>query len=110
MFPDEIDLTLDRHSRGILKMTLKGFEMTYDTKTGVFEFMGEKLIPSVNKSDIRIRIYVDRTSIEIFLNDGEYYIGKAILPQAGVKPMELQTKSGKLIFSQLKVFELKSIW
>lgn len=59
---------------------------------------------------IRLQILVDRTSIEIFANDGRIYmpIG-TILPQENTN-LELFTKGGDTKLNSLDLFQLKSAW
>jgi sucrose-6-phosphate hydrolase SacC (GH32 family) len=91
-----------------------------------------KLKPVDDK--VRLRILADRTSLEIFANDGRVYIPvrmpidsrglsilfshsrKAFLPDADelAKPdergLEVFTRGGNIKISSLKIHELKSIW
>ncbi|MHC4426491.1 MAG: GH32 C-terminal domain-containing protein [Planctomycetota bacterium] len=91
-----------------------------------------KLKPADGK--VRLRILADRTSLEIFANDGRVYMPvrmpidgrglsivfsnsrKAFLPDvdAAAKPdergLEIFTRGGNIKISSLKIHELKSIW
>jgi sucrose-6-phosphate hydrolase SacC (GH32 family) len=59
---------------------------------------------------IRLRILVDRTSVEVFGNDGEVVIPCCFLP-AGTSPsLEFFSHGGTAQIAFLKVHALKSIW
>jgi len=68
---------------------------------------------------IRLRILVDRMSVEIFANNGRIYMpirnSKLFMPGEGSNKMEERglavfTKGGITMIHSLKVHELKSIW
>lgn len=59
---------------------------------------------------IRLRILLDRTSIEIFANDGSVYMPIGVIPPDGNKSLELYTKGAPVHVNTLEVYELKSIW
>ncbi|HCO92660.1 MAG TPA: 2,6-beta-D-fructofuranosidase [Phycisphaerales bacterium] len=59
---------------------------------------------------IRLRILVDRVSIEIFANDGRIYMPIRAIPESDERTLEVFTKAGNIKISSLKIRELKSIW
>jgi sucrose-6-phosphate hydrolase SacC (GH32 family) len=59
---------------------------------------------------IKLRMLVDRTSIEWFLNDGQESHAFCYLPAVGSKPLELCAKGGEARIVTLMVYELRSAW
>ncbi|MGB5849093.1 MAG: glycoside hydrolase family 32 protein, partial [Ignavibacteriaceae bacterium] len=59
---------------------------------------------------IRLRILVDKVSIEIFANDGRIYMPIRSLPQGNERGVEIFTKGGDITVNSLVINELKSIW
>ncbi|MDP6637390.1 MAG: glycoside hydrolase family 32 protein [Phycisphaerae bacterium] len=59
---------------------------------------------------LKLRILVDRTSIEVFANDGELSMSSCFLPDKQETPLELYAKSGDVAIKSLKVRKLKSAW
>ena len=59
---------------------------------------------------IHMRLLIDRTSIEVFVNHGEISGANCILPQENGAPPKLYVNGGDAIIKSLKVRELKSIW
>jgi sucrose-6-phosphate hydrolase SacC (GH32 family) len=59
---------------------------------------------------IRLRILVDRVSIEIFANDGRVYMPIRAIPGSDEKGIEVFTKGPGTRINSLTVHELKSIW
>jgi fructan beta-fructosidase len=59
---------------------------------------------------IRLRILVDRTSIEIFGNDGGIYMPIGVIPPGENRSLEVFSKGGGVKVNSLKVYELRSVW
>jgi len=59
---------------------------------------------------IRLELLVDRTSIEIFSNDGGIYMPIGVILTDNSKSIEIFTKGGNTEVKSLEVYELNSIW
>ena len=59
---------------------------------------------------IKLQILVDRTSIEIFVNDGEYYMPMGSIPADDNKSLGVYAKGGEAKIVSLVVNELESAW
>jgi len=59
---------------------------------------------------VKLRILLDRTSIEVFGNDGEVSMTSCILPKNKVTPLALHAKGGPAHITSLTVRKLRSIW
>jgi len=64
------------------------------------------LKPSIGR--IRLQVLLDRTSIEVFGNDGEAVMSSCFLPEAGDKSLETYATAGSVGIVSLRVFELSS--
>jgi len=53
---------------------------------------------------------MDRTSIEIFANDGRIYMPIGVILADNSKSLEIFTKGGNTEVQSLEVFELNSVW
>jgi fructan beta-fructosidase len=58
---------------------------------------------------VKLHIFVDRSSVEVFANDGEKVMTDRIYPPAGSTGIELYTTGGGKVVS-LTVWQLQSIW
>jgi len=67
-----------------------------------------KLSPVDGK--LKLRILVDRTSIEVFANDGGVSITSCFLPKEKSTGLEFYTKDGNVTIRSLRVSKLKSSW
>ncbi|MGD0088926.1 MAG: glycoside hydrolase family 32 protein [Planctomycetota bacterium] len=67
-----------------------------------------ELIPVNNR--IRLQILLDRTSIEVFGNDGKLSMTSCFLPKVKDKSLEVYAAGGEVKLVSLNVYELKSAW
>ena len=59
---------------------------------------------------VHMRLLVDRTSIEVFVNHGEITGANCILPKEESGPPKIYINGGDAFIHSLKVRELESIW
>ncbi|MDR1861156.1 MAG: glycoside hydrolase family 32 protein [Bacteroidales bacterium] len=94
------------HSR-----TYEGVEIRYDATKYVLSCMSAqvKLIPE-DTNIITLEILLDRTSIEIFANNGKTVITNAILQNPAARNVTLYNTGGELIIKKLEIYPLRSIY
>jgi fructan beta-fructosidase len=59
---------------------------------------------------IALRLLVDRTSVELFAEDGTVVFSCCYLPEACDHPLEFYTKGNSTLIATLVINELRSIW
>jgi len=59
---------------------------------------------------VKVRLFVDTSSIEVFVNDGEVVLTSLILPTAGQRQLELNVEQGELRRASLSAWKLASAW
>jgi fructan beta-fructosidase len=59
---------------------------------------------------VKLHIFVDRSSVEVFGNDGETVISETIFPKPGSDGIELYSRDGRARVLKLDVWNLKSIY
>jgi len=57
-----------------------------------------------------LRILLDRTSLEVFANDGEVSMTSCLLPAKQNTPLELYAKGAEVRVESLTVHKLRSTW
>ncbi|MCY8387814.1 GH32 C-terminal domain-containing protein [Bacillus inaquosorum] len=60
--------------------------------------------------NIKMRIFVDRSSVEVFGNDGQQVITDIILPDRSSKGLELYAVNGGVKLISLTIYPLKKVW
>jgi sucrose-6-phosphate hydrolase SacC (GH32 family) len=99
-----------------LRINVASGELTLDrTKSGIVDFHRE--FPAVSRAPIRLnddelelRIFVDTSSIEVFVNGGETVLTSLILPEPGSRGIELNVERGVLRQVEIDAWNLKSAW
>jgi fructan beta-fructosidase len=61
-------------------------------------------------SSVKLHIFLDRSSIEVFANDGETVLTDRIYPSLGSDALEVYSDSGNSQISSLRTWKLGSIW
>jgi len=89
---------------------IRGVPVVYNAKKNELSCGRPKAKLKPIDGKIRLRILVDRVSIEVFANDGRVYMPIRAIPEGNQKRIEILTKSGKTKVNSLEVHELKSIW
>jgi sucrose-6-phosphate hydrolase SacC (GH32 family) len=101
------------------------FEPSADTNT-VFDLRGVKVVYDAGEQTltchdlqtplapldktIRLRILLDRTSIEAYGNGGRVYLPRCVLPDDDNRSLNASCSGGEVRARLLRVHELKSAW
>lgn len=59
---------------------------------------------------VRLHIYVDQSSIEVFANEGEVTMSALMLPNPDSLGIEIFSQNGAVNLTSFRAWELKSIW
>lgn len=105
---DGLDLyaSFDRSTTEAFQIDIRGQRISY--KEGAFHFDG-KTIPTLNKNKVNLRVLLDRTTIEIFVDDGFNVFSTYVTPYT--KDNEVMVSSSQsTVFDVFEVHGLSSIW
>lgn len=73
------------------------------------KFLTAPLQPQDGKM-IRLHVFVDQSSIEVFANDGVVTMSALMFPNSDSLGIELFSENGQVYLADLKAWELDSIW
>ena len=93
-----------------LGFNLRGVMVSYDAKKQELSCKGNKAALKPVDGKIRLRLMVDRTSIDIFGNDGRLYMPMGVIVPEDNLSLEAYAKGGSAKINALEVHELKSAW
>ncbi len=87
-----------------------GTEILYNVKRGTLSVLGNTvpIVPVNNK--ISFEILLDRSSIEIFANNGQTVISNCFTPDEGADDLVLFTNGGELGVDKLDIYKMESVW
>lgn len=98
----------DSHDFG---MNINGYEITY---SNLFNDLNKINYPVAKDKIFKMEAIIDKTIIEIYINDGELYFVKPFHSSAAEKQIKAFARGGepghKSILKKLEVHELNSVW
>ncbi|MCF8341230.1 MAG: glycoside hydrolase family 32 protein [Chitinophagaceae bacterium] len=104
-----IDLSMEFLGNSNLKLNVRGLDVVYDPILGIITYEKTTIpAPKVNGL-VKLRILLDRTSIEIFVNEGAGVATNYAVPNPENKNISVESTGNEKI-KQLTIHELKSIW
>jgi sucrose-6-phosphate hydrolase SacC (GH32 family) len=89
---------------------LRGERLLYSAKNRTLSFLGKSAPVDLIDGRVRLRILVDRTSVEVFANDGRVPMSFCWLPKPEPRRLGLFVGGGVTKIVSLRVHELKSAW
>jgi len=89
---------------------LRGVCVSFDIKKQELSCKGSIGLLRTEGDRIRLRMLVDRTSIDIFGNDGRLYMPMGVAIDPSNRSLELSAEGSGAFINGLEVSELKSIW
>lgn len=111
-----VKIGVGNNQQTVIGYEVKNEELYVDRrKSGLVDFSG--LFPQLNKGPLRkskdntlkLHIFVDNSSIEVFANDGQTVISSKIYPDPSSTGIEFFSTKGSIKIKSVKVWELQSI-
>ncbi len=90
--------------------TIRGTEVTFDVAAGKLACLDKTSPLSPVDGVIRLELLVDRTSIEIFANDGEVYMPMGVILPDENQSIRIIAEGGLVKVESLDVHLLRSAW
>lgn len=108
---DLIDIELEflAESGGRIAFNLREFEVSYDVDSRSLSSCETSARLSSVNGVIQLRILLDRSSLEVYGNNGEIYIPHVVFPQADDRFLSM-TCASKTKIDYLRVHEMRSSW
>ena len=107
---DLFDIAMDVELGESTEFGLRLHETAIAYANGKVTSLGAGANATSKEGRIKLRILVDRTSIETFVNDGEAALPCCFVPKKQDTGLELYAKGGNAKIRSLRVSKLKSIW
>ncbi|MGV3615208.1 MAG: glycoside hydrolase family 32 protein [Fimbriimonas sp.] len=106
----EFETTIEPGTDGVIELNVRGVPITYDAAKGEISCLDRRarLLPIDGK--VQLRVLVDRTTIDIFGNDGRLYMPMGKILDAKDQALSVTPKQGKPKILDLRHYRLKSIW
>ena len=95
---------------GQVVFNVRGTEIVYDAKEQRLSCLGKSAVLEPVGSKIKLQVLIDRSSIEIFGNDGLVTMFYIVSPDPANKTLGLSTSQGEVKIVSMDVYEMASIW
>jgi sucrose-6-phosphate hydrolase SacC (GH32 family) len=106
----EIAAELTPGNAKLITFNLRGVQVVYDVASQQLSCLGRKAaLPPLN-GKVTLRMFVDRTSVDIFGNGGRLYMPLGMALSPGNQSLSLQAQGGEARVDSLTVYPLKSAW
>ena len=89
---------------------LRGEKVVYNAQSKTLSCGNVRTSLKPEKGAVHLRILLDRTSIEVFGNNGRVYIPRCIMPKDDNRSLSASCAKGEVKARFLRVHELKSAW
>jgi len=93
---------------GTVEFNVRGAKITYDAKGKEIIVNGMRGSAPLLGGQQRIRVFADRTMLEVVASDGLTYMSIPFIPRKEDQSVSVDVKGGKM--NSLQVYKLKSIW
>jgi fructan beta-fructosidase len=93
-----------------VEFNLRGVPVSYDVKKQQLICRGPQAALKPVEGKIRLRLLVDRTSIDIFGNEGRLYMPMGVIVPQEDTSLGVQAKGGSARIESLEVHALRSAW
>lgn len=87
-----------------------GTEIMYNTKTNTLSCLGKSTVVEPVDGVLKLEILLDRSSIEIFANDGKVALSSCFVPVDNAYGLYLFNTGGELFVEKMEIYPMKSIW
>jgi sucrose-6-phosphate hydrolase SacC (GH32 family) len=87
-----------------------GTEVRYETAKKILDVNGSRMPLETINGKIDLEILIDRSSIEVFCNNGTSGISSCFTPAEGNEDLGLYTQGGELFVESLDIRTIKSVW
>jgi sucrose-6-phosphate hydrolase SacC (GH32 family) len=87
-----------------------GHKVQYDVRERKLSAFGRTARLATENGRIKLHLLVDRTSVEIFGNDGKLSMSSCFLPRTENKSLGVFAIGGTALVTSLKVYRLRSAW
>lgn len=87
-----------------------GTEIVYNVKTNTLTCMGKSAVVEPVDGVIKLEILLDRSSVELFANDGKVVMSSNFISTENANGIYLFNTGGEILVEKLEIYPLKSIW
>jgi sucrose-6-phosphate hydrolase SacC (GH32 family) len=88
----------------------RGFEIGFDVKRKLLNVFDSQLPFEMKNDEVEVEILIDRSVVEIFIDNGRFVFSKTFSPIPEMDRYVLNTSGGEIILRKLQIHRVKSAW
>jgi len=106
----EISVDFSPATAQAFELDLRGTPLVYDVLKQELTCKGVKAPLKIEKGQVRLQVYLDRGSIEVFGNDGRVAMSVGAIPHIDRRSIGVSSRGSAIKVDSLVVHELRSAW
>ncbi len=106
----DVELEVDPAAATALGVWVRGLDLCCDLEQGTISFLGRSAPLPRREGRVVLRLVIDRTSLEVFADQGQLSMSFCFLPEAADQPLAVYARGGAARVTRLVVHELQSVW
>lgn len=106
----EINAEIEVGDASQIGFEIRGVPVVYSAENNTLTCKDETAPCKPKDGKIKLQLLVDRTSIEIFVNDGEYFMPMGSIPDDDNMSLKVYAEGGDAKIISMDVIELNSAW
>jgi len=117
----DFQLKFSNGNRNELLLTMMGEDRTFfldRTNSGIVDFqedfgkgIQQMPIPDLPDGEYEVRVFIDRSSVEVFINNGQYVMTSQIFPNGNYTDLTIgNLEDSELLMKAFSVNDVKRIW
>ena len=106
----DIETCISPEQADTVELSIRGVPLLYDVKKQELSSKNVKAPVALEEGQLRLRILVDRGSIEVFANGGRVAISVAYMPEGKNRSLDIRGRNEPITVNFLRVQDLGSIW
>jgi sucrose-6-phosphate hydrolase SacC (GH32 family) len=106
----ELRAEFEPPSATVVRFDIRGVPVAYDAEHHEIEVNGRRAAAPLRDGKMRLAVFIDRTSLEVFASDGLTYVPMPVIPNPERLTVSVRSEGGDAHFRTFEVHTLKSIW
>jgi len=106
----DIETRIEPGKSGGFDLGLAGMKVAYDASAGKVNAFGRSIDVRPVDGVLTFRILLDRTSVEMFINNGTCVMTGLFMPDDNAPAFSITATSAELLIKGLTIYEMKSMW
>ena len=115
----DVSFTVCKRDAKTLYVAIRGVSMEFHWSSRALIFRNgaahrlvpkQPQVPLPDEAQLSVRLLIDKTSVEVFINQGKTSASFCFLPNGYVHPLVFQSYEGEQVIEDFQLHEIASIW